>query len=274
VPTPLRSPAFRHARVLAALLVLSALSARADVILGPDEGKPIGQPKPGRGSTFLLLNGERTEVHWSDGDSFKIRSGPYTGRGTRLSGYNTLESFGPVHSWGDWKPEELYAIAKSSHVVAGSQEWVCTTDGKADGYGRLLVLCPDLAVEMVKQGHAMAYAVDGAKPLEGTLEAQAEAMKEKRGMWAKGRVNGVVTSVHSIGEDGSKEPQAYNRVVDTRTGQALKRAHTKTYATCETVCEETDGEKSCMVYVPFSIRYRHKPDCLKVEKPAKAKHAP
>jgi micrococcal nuclease len=135
------------------------------------------------------------------------------------------------------------------------------------------VLCPDLAVELVRQGHAMAYAVEGGTPLAGTLEAQAEAMKERRGMWAKGVVHGVVTSVHSVSEDGAKEPHAYNRVVDTRTGQALKRAHTKAYATCETVCEETDGDTSCMVYVPFELRYRHKPDCLKVEKPAKAKKA-
>lgn len=265
-------PALRLFRVLAVLVVIASSTAAADVIVGPDVGKPIGKPKSKHPASFLTLNGERTEVHWSDGDSFKVKSGPHTGRGTRVSGYNTLESFGPVHSWGDWKPEELYALAKSSHLVAGSQEWVCTTDGKADGYGRLLVLCPDLAVEMVRQGHAMAYAVDGAKPLDGTLEAQAEAMQAKRGMWEKGVVRGVVTSVHSLAEDGSKAPHAYNRVVDTRTGQALKREHAKTYATCETVCEETDGDTSCMVYVPFEHRYKYKPDCLKVAK--KAKRAP
>jgi len=260
---------------LGACVLLSVLglarSASADVIVGPQDGKVrgVGKKKAGKGTGFLFLNGERTEVHWSDGDSFKVKSGPFAGRGTRLSGYNTLESFGPVHSWGAWTPEELYAIAKSSAAVASAQEWTCTTDGKADGYGRLLVLCPDLAAEMVRQGQAMAYAVEGASPLPGLLELQAEAMREKRGIWAKGRVNGVLTSVHALGEDGSKEPQAYNRVVDTRTGQALKRAHTQRYAVCEKVCEDTDGETSCMVYVPFSQRYRHKPDCLKVAKPKK-----
>ncbi|MEW5741859.1 MAG: thermonuclease family protein [Myxococcota bacterium] len=246
--------------LLAVLLLPHA--AFADVIVGPEVGKTVGKPrKAGEGA--LLLNGEYTEVRWTDGDSFKVKSGKWKGRGTRLSGYNTLEAFGPVHRWGAWKPQELYVLAKSLAQVAAKGTWTCTTDGRADGYGRLLVLCPDLALELIRQGHAMAYAVDGAAPLEGALEAQAEAMKEKRGMWEKGRVNGVVSSLHSVGEEGSKEPQAYNRVVDTRTGQALKRAHSKTYAVCEEVCEETDGETSCMVYVPFERRYRNKPPCLK-----------
>ena len=59
-------------------------------------------------------------------------------------------------------------------------------------------------------------------------------------------------------------------VLDTRTGLALKRAHTKTYATCEWACEVTDGETSCMRYVPFAHRYRYKPDCLKAPPPGEA----
>ncbi|MCC6336788.1 MAG: thermonuclease family protein [Myxococcales bacterium] len=244
-----------------AFLCFSAL-ARADVIIRTQVGKGVSKPKKD-GEGALLLNGERTEVRWTDGDSFKVKSGKYQGRGTRVSGYNALESFGPVHRWGEWTSRELYEQAKSLKKVAARGEWTCTTDGKADGYGRLLVVCPDLAVALIRDGQVMAYAVEGGEPLPGTLEAQAEAMKAKRGIWAKGHVNGVVTSLHSVGEEGSTEPQAYNRVVDTRTGQALKRAHTKTYAVCEEVCEDTDGERSCMVYVPFERRYKHKPDCLK-----------
>jgi hypothetical protein len=45
--------------------------------------------------------------------------------------------------------------------------------------------------------------------------------------------------------------------------QALKRVHTQRYETCQTVCETTDGQQSCMVYVPFKKRYRGQPDCLK-----------
>ena len=89
-----------------------------------------------------------------------------------------------------------------------------------------------------------------------------EAQSKKAGMWAKGVVKGVISSVHSMGEDGDDEKEAYNRVVDTRTGEALVRKHSNKYETCQTVCEETDGDKSCMVYVPFKRRYHGQPDCL------------
>lgn len=223
-----------------------------------------GGKKPG-GS--IILNGEETAVRWSDGDSFHIKSGKYEGRGTRLAGYNTLETFGPVHRWGEWKPGELYELAKSSATIAASQDWTCTTDGKQDGYRRLLVSCPELSLEMIRQGHALAYAVEGTKPDARLLAAQVEAQQAKRGMWKKGVVKGVVTSVHSAAEEGTGENDdqgvGYNRVVDTRTGEALKRAHKNSYRTCEEVCETTDGDVSCMLYVPFEHRYKHKPSCLK-----------
>ncbi len=95
------------------------------------------------------------------------------------------------------------------------------------------------------------------------VNAQQAAIKAKVGMWAKGSTNGVITSLHSVGEDGNESPEAYNRVVDTRTGQALKRKHSETYDSCQNVCVDTDGTQSCMVYVPFRHRYRGQPDCLK-----------
>jgi hypothetical protein len=109
----------------------------------------------------------------------------------------------------------------------------------------------------------MVYAVEGTTPDPKAMAAQAEAMKEKRGMWKKGVVKGVITSLHSSAEEAHEGDTAYNRVVDTRTGQALKRAHTTSYKTCEEVCLETEGDTSCMIYVPFDHRYKHKPDCLK-----------
>jgi endonuclease YncB( thermonuclease family) len=211
---------------------------------------------------FITLNGERIAVRWTDGDSFTFVDGLMKGRGTRLVGFNTLEAYGPVHQWGEWTPQELYELAKSSSQVAASQEWACTADGKQDGYKRLLVSCPALAVEMARQGHGLAYAVDGEKPDPDVLAAQREAMEARRGMWAKGVTHGVITSLHSVDENGPGDGAAYNRIVDTRTGQALKRKHTRSYQPCETVCEDTDGTRSCMVYVPFKNRYRAQPSCL------------
>ena len=212
-----------------------------------------------------MLNGENTDIRWTDGDSFKINSGPHRGRGTRLQGYNTLEAYGPVHRWGEWSAAELFTIAKEASTVAATQAWVCVTDGKEDVYKRLLVDCPQLAIEIVRQGYALAYAVEG-KVAPEVLAAQHEAQVARRGMWKKGVVKGVITSLHSVGEDGDEaETVTYNRVVDTRTGEAQKRKHEKKYASCEEVCEVTDGDRSCMTYVPFKHRYRQRPSCLFVE---------
>jgi hypothetical protein len=214
----------------------------------------------------VRLDGVETKVRWTDGDSFNVREGAHRGHGTRLLGYNTLEAFGPVHAWGEWKPEELFELATGAAGVAAAQAWSCTTDGKHDGYRRLLVSCPELALEMVRRGYGLAYAVDGEPASPKLLEAQREAQVSRRGIWKKGVVKGVVTSVHSQDErasDAGTEAETYNRVVDTRTGQAMKRPHRRAYRTCELVCEETEGERSCMVYVPFERRYRHQPACLR-----------
>ncbi|MDP1829310.1 MAG: thermonuclease family protein [Archangium sp.] len=256
-------------RLLCLICLLFAIPSLADI--APPEGKRRGSrvkkpPKEKHDALgFIVINGTRTEVRWTDGDSFKFKDGVYKGIGTRLVGYNTLEAYGPVHQWGEWTGAELFTLAKASSQVAAAQEWECTSDGKVDGYKRLLVRCPKLAVEMARAGHGLAYAVDGEKPDPAVVAAQAEAMKEKRGMWAKGGTNGVITSLHSVGEDGDEEQtEAYNRVVDTRTGQALKRKHGDRYESCQNVCLETDGQKSCMIYVPFRHRYQGQPDCLKV----------
>ncbi|MFT3840531.1 MAG: thermonuclease family protein [Myxococcaceae bacterium] len=215
---------------------------------------------------FITLNGERTKVHWTDGDSFNIKDGVHNGKGTRLQGYNTLEAYGPVHSWGKWTAAELYEVARDSASAAAAQEWKCTTDGKEDGYHRLLIDCPDLAVHMVHEGYGMAYAVEGTKTSPAVLEAQKDAQTNKRGMWLKGVSKCIVSSLHSVGEEDSEQKDhAYNRVVDTRTGEALKRAHKDTYETCQKVCETVDGDEACMVYVPFKRRYHDQPDCLVIK---------
>jgi endonuclease YncB( thermonuclease family) len=240
--------------VVLVLLISAACSAHSRKSRKTDDHHAPGS---------VVLNGVKTSVVWSDGDSFRIKEGAYEGKGTRLVGYNTLEAFGPVHRWGTWTPQELFELAKDASQVAAAKEWTCSTDGKEDGYHRLLVDCPDLAAEMARQGVGMAYFVDGAKVDDKVLAAQAEAMKAGRGMWKKGVVKGVVSSVHSLDERGGNGSEAYNRVVDTRTGRAVKRPHHSTYETCQEVCETTDGDVSCMVYVPFEIRYRKKPECLK-----------
>ncbi len=207
----------------------------------------------------IELDGTRMRVRWSDGDSFKFLDGPHKGSGVRLGRYNTLESYGPTHRWGEWTKEELYAIAKSSKYLAAQEVWSCTTAGDKDGYGRLLVDCPDAAEAMVAAGHAHVFYLEGDVP-EDLLAVQRKAQKRGWGMWAKGVPDLIVTSLHSA--DEKEDGTAYNRRIDTRTGLSTTREHSELYATCQEVCEGGDGG-SCMTYVPFKNRYRNKPDCLK-----------
>ncbi len=210
----------------------------------------------------LVINGERTEVRWSDGDSFTFLSGPYAGMGTRLRGYNTLESYGPVHRWGSWTREELYTLTKGDAAICASKAWECTTAGEPDAYKRVLVDCPKLALEMARRGRGLAYAVEGQPDLL-VLDAMHQAQRAKRGIWEKGVPAGLITSLHSFAENkGSQYTTSSNRVLDTRTGQAPLHKHTDTYETCQEVCVATGGPFSCMVYVPFEQRYKNRPACL------------
>lgn len=239
--------------LLTGLMVLAGLAA------------PAAAKTPKKtGASAVMLNGVRVEVRWSDGDSFKIKNGRFRGVGTRLRGYNTLESFGPVHQWGSFTGEELYAQAKDAKFEAKSQVWACTTDpNDRDHYGRLLVTCPKLIEHMVGVGAAHLFAIDET-PDPKALAAQLAAIKAKKGIWAKGVPKMLLTSLHSLDEKDWKE--AYNRAADPLTGKAVKILHKETYKECQQVCMEG----SCMLFVPFKRRYgRDRAPCLKWGKGAK-----
>ena len=185
--------------------------------------------------TRVLLNGVPTPVVFNDGDSFRVLSGPMTGAKARLMGFNTLESHGAVHQWGGWTTKELYVIAKMATYFARDNVWECSTDGKTDGYGRMLVLCPELAKEQIRRGHAHAMTVsDDPSPPE-LLEAQREAIAARRGIWAHGVPEYVLTSLHSIEED-TEGKGVYNRLVSTADGHSVKWRHKDRYDECDNVC--------------------------------------
>ena len=48
----------------------------------------------------------------------------------------------------------------ASAAIAARVERRCASAGQADRYGRLLVACPDAALDLVASGHAMVFAVD------------------------------------------------------------------------------------------------------------------
>lgn len=186
----------------------------------------------------VFLNGVPTPVFFNDGDSFRVLDGVHKGTKARLAGFNTLESFGPVHQWGTWTFKELYVIAKMATLNARRGEWNCESDLKKDTYGRTLWFCKDLAVDQVRKGlaHAMSVTADPARP--ELLAAQKEAIQNKQGMWAHGAPALVLTSLHSIAEGGGRDGKTYNRVVSSVDGHSEPWIHTSRYGECDKVCVE------------------------------------
>ncbi len=241
------------ARALAIVAVLSAGAAPRPAGGAGKTGKTRGE---------VILAGERVPVRWTDGDTFRIAGGRYAGRAARLVGVNALETFGPVHRIGSLDGAALLALAKATAPVAAAGTWRCDTDGRPDGYGRLLVACPDAAESLVRAGYAMVFAVDGpADPR--LLEAQRAAQAARAGIWAGGAPPLVPTSLHSADEPDLATRGGYDRIADTRTGSAAVVRHARTYATCEERCVGEGPERACMTYVAFQRRYRGRPWCLR-----------
>lgn len=208
--------------------------------------KPV-RPVPGPGQ--ILLDGRVVKVRWGDGDTFSLRSLTGKRKNARLAGFNALESYGPVHRWGDWTHAELYQLAKAAGQVAAASGWTCSTLPGGGGYGRLLVDCPDLERALLQQGLAHIFSIKGpGKP--DLVAIQIDAQKRGAGFWAKGVPAGLVTSLHSA-DERSDRTQAYDRVVNAQTGEAPAVQHTKIYEVCQEVCHQG----SCMIYVPFRMRY-------------------
>ena len=211
----------------------------------------------------VLLDGQKISVSWDDGDTFKGVH-PSTGKkiSARLAGFNSLESYGPVHRWGEWSTEELFFLAKEAGNFAAAKQWSCTDTGKGGGYGRLLVDCPDLRREILEAGLAHSFSV-GSAASEEDLEAQRVAIENKSGMWAKGVPKLLLTSLHS--QDEKPNQNTYNRSCVVNTGQCDKVTHTFTYTECQLVCTP-ELPASCMLYVPYKRRYgADRAECLKLQ---------
>ena len=185
--------------------------------------------------TKVVVNGLMSPVYFNDGDTFRVLSGQLSGTKARLEGFNTLESFGPVHQWGEWSFRELYVNAKAATLHARRGIWRCSWDQRVDGYGRGLFKCPELAIHMIRAGMAHAMTVTAEPSPEAYLEVQRDAMKNRRGMWAGGVPKYVLTSLHSVDEKPNQN-WAYNRLVSTHDGHSERWIHGETYGECDKVC--------------------------------------
>jgi len=194
-------------------------------------------------ATRVFLNGVPAPVFFNDGDSFRVLSGQYQGSKARLAGYNTLESYGTAHQWGSWTAKELYVLAKLATANARVGVWHCTSDGKLDTYGRMLWWCPELAADQIRKGLAHVLSVDARPGKAELIQLQDEAKAARRGIWAHGIPDFIITSLHSIAEEAGDEG-AYNRLVSSVDGHSLKWVHDDTYAECQTVCDDGAEETS------------------------------
>ncbi len=256
---------------LIALLLLSACKEPVQPELpAPPPAEPVLEeeaPQPQeRWPHKVRLNDALTQAAWDDGDTFAVPGEGDKPKRMRLAGYNTLESYGPVHRWGGWTAQELYDLAKQAGKVAGEKDWACSLGEGEGGYGRKVADCPELRRELLSKGLAHVFEVDG-EPNADDLAAQQQAIADKVGMWAKGAPEGLVTSLHSLDEKPDQE-KTYNRVASLTTGLASKQEHAESYAACQEVCvggAPPEGTGSCMVYVPYNQRYGDKQaDCLKL----------
>lgn len=252
-PSAQRANRFKRAtpgRGLLALAVFAALSAVASGAAAQ--------------STLAIVNGKATPVYFNDGDTFRVTAGPLAGIAARLAGFNTLESYGPVHQWKGWTFKELYVNAKQGTLNGRRGVWHCTADvAKRDGYGRVLAECPDLQESQIRLGLAHALSIDG--PAEPRLiAAQREAIVKRRGMWAKGVPAQVLTSLHSADERVDSKGN-YNRLVSPIDGASTKWEHLDLYSECQNVCH-TDKELSRESALAVIAGMRKDPDTARAIK--------
>jgi endonuclease YncB( thermonuclease family) len=231
---------------IARLLGIAAICAVAIAIAEPADADPY---------TVAYVNGVASRVYFNDGDTFRMHTGPFAGSSARLAGFNTLESYGPAHRWGSWDAYELYLIAKMATLNARRGIWHCTGDGERDGYGRLLLDCPDLAVDQISKGYAHAMTIDDTPARAEYLRVQQRAMRARRGFWAHGVPEFIMTSVHSVDEYADRTEAAKNRMVSTRDGHSERFEHHEIYDECEWVCaDEVRADASRVREVASELR--------------------
>jgi micrococcal nuclease len=232
------------------MIALIALTLSAS---GAQPEKQVGLSANGK----VKLDGAIVDVYWDDGDTFKVVS---TGQSARLVGYNTLESYGPVHKFGPG-PSALLGVARAATMMAKESVWECASQEGSGGYGRSVVDCPGLRTALLRSGLAHAFSVSGPAP-KADLEAQSQGIAAKAGMWAQGAPSSIVTSAHSIAEKAG-QTETYNRVLDVTTGHAPKHNHSETYGACTWACVSD----SCLLYVPYAQRYgTNRADCIESQK--------
>jgi endonuclease YncB( thermonuclease family) len=183
----------------------------------------------------VTLNGESVRVQFIDGDTFRLLEGNSRPSLARILGYNTLETYGPVHSWGNWAFKDLLNFAYAAAREARAGNWHCEATEERDQYERLLVECPDLAEFLLERGLAHAMTISDEPAKKAYLAVQKRAQKAHVGIWARGVPTFILTSTHSEAESENGE-RVYDRFISTYDGHSIPWFHRNRYETCERVC--------------------------------------
>lgn len=218
-------------RRLALALASLTLAASVAILLTPTHEGIAAEAQ-----TKVMLNGKAVAVYFNDGDSFRVLSGEFKGAKARLFGFNTLESYGAVHQWGSWTARELYVLAKMGTYNGRDGVWECESDGETDTYGRMLVWCPELADSQIRQGFAHVMTIDDNPGKPELVAAQREAIAARRGIWAHGVPDYILTSLHSVEEDVNGRG-TYNRLISSADGHSVQWRHRNRYTECDRVCD-------------------------------------
>jgi endonuclease YncB( thermonuclease family) len=246
--------------VNAVRLLASAVAAGLIAACAATSSAGPGYSEPAGIRSALVLNGHTVTVAWSDGDTFVFESGLRRGGKARLMGVNTLETYGPVHRWGDWASRELLEIARGSARVAAEAPPTCSTRGAKDRYGRLLVDCAGIREELLRTGHGHLYPFDREAKTED-VALQAAARRARVGMWRKGVPTAIVTKTEAATADNGWS--AAHWLVSTDDGRSRRIGHGKEYAVCDEVCVgRPPAVPSCLRWVPWERRYTDRPGCL------------
>ena len=201
---------------------------------------PSSDIEAGEARSKVFLDGQSVAVHFNDGDSFRVVNGSANGTKARLMGFNTLESYGPVHQWGTWTAKEMFVLAKMATLNARRGVWTCENTGEVDTYNRALIYCPGLAEDQIRKGLAHVMSVDDEPGIPELVAAQQDAIANRRGIWAHGVPDYVMTSLHSIDEsiDRKQRERNYNRLVSSADGHSVKWKHQDAYNECQKVCHQ------------------------------------
>ena len=145
-----------NSKILCIGYLITGAMACSTASMGPTKGLPTEEPG-------IILDGKGLSSFWLDGDTVRLQLNDSKKITARLAGFNTLESYAPIHKWGTWTPHQLMDIASQATSRAKSGTWHCTTLPGSGGYRRIKIDCPQLRHSLLRAGLAHVFAMGDSR---------------------------------------------------------------------------------------------------------------